>query len=198
MPEIRDFCERLGSTSPAPGGGAAAGITLSLAAACAEKAARFSFNDDKNEFIKRFSEIRDIGLRLSEEDQSAFSGWQEAKRLPKETDEEKQTRNEKINYFTAECAKVPFNICKNSLKIVFELENFISYCNKWLISDAAMGAVLAKASFDSGLFNININLPYLKNQELLTEIDTFIKDEKELFYKSTDYLIAFCNNSLKK
>ena len=61
-----------------------------------------------------------------------------------------------------------------------------------------MGAVLAKASFDSGIFNININIPYLKNQELLTEINTFMKDEKELFYKNADYVIAFCNNDLKK
>ena len=54
MAEIKDFCQKLGSISPTPGGGAAAGICLSMGAACAEKAARFSLEDTDQNFIEAF------------------------------------------------------------------------------------------------------------------------------------------------
>jgi methenyltetrahydrofolate cyclohydrolase len=173
MDAINDFCEKLGSTSPTPGGGAAAGITLSMGAACAEKALRFSIKENTEKLALPFAEIRDMGLKLSQDDQSAFSKWQEAKKLPKSTEEEIKNRNEKINQYTKECILVPYNICKYSIKLADIVRDFIPKCSKWLLSDAQIGIIFAKAAFDAGVLNIDINIPYLKDQNLLTEIVDF-------------------------
>jgi methenyltetrahydrofolate cyclohydrolase len=187
MDKINDFCEKLGSTSPTPGGGAAAGITLSMGAACTEKALRFSIKENTDVLALPFADLRNAGLKLSIDDQSAFSNWQEAKKLPKNTEEEIRNRNDKINQYTVECIMVPYNICKYSIELADAVRDFIPKCSKWLLSDAQIGLIFAKASFDAGILNIDINLPYLKDKSLLDEIINFKKEN-----------INYINDMIKK
>ena len=168
-----------------------------MGAACAEKAARFSLEDTDQNFIEAFVEIRDAGLKLSNEDQNAFLNWQKSKKLPKNSEKEKKIRLEKINFYTAECAKIPLTICINSLKLTEIIQDFLPYCNKWLISDASIGASLSKAAFESSIFNIKINIPYIKDQNLLEEIDNFIHNKINYFNKTTEYIFIKCKNLLK-
>ena len=53
-----------------------------------------------------------------------------------------------------------------------------------------MGAILSKAAFDSAIFNININLPYLKDESLKSEMLEFINEKKGHFNKTIDYIIG--------
>ena len=87
MKDFISFCEKLGSVSPAPGGGAAAGLALSMASACVEKAARFSKGEEPKKILDELVRIREKGHILSDEDQTAFLKWQDARKLPKQTDE---------------------------------------------------------------------------------------------------------------
>lgn len=190
MRDIQEFCKALGSVAPTPGGGAAAGINLSLGAACAEKAARFSLTEDHDECIKTFVAIREKGIILSDADQEAFSSWQNARKLPKETDEEKKKRTDKINHFVAECINVPFEICKQSLLLVDTINSFLPNCNKWLISDACIGALFARSAFDAGIFNVDINMPYLKDKNLMHEVKEFLNKETSGFNVTVDDIIV--------
>ena len=200
MIDIIDFCEKLGSTSPTPGGGAAAALVLSLAAGCAEKAARFSIQEteEHKKFVEIFSEIRNIGIQLSKEDQAAFSGWQEARKLPKNNDDEKKIRTDKVNFYVAECARVPFEICKNALKLTNTILDFTPNCNKHLISDAGVGAFLSDAAFEAGKVNIEINKPYLKDQKFLDLIISFFEKEYKIFKNSNHTIAEICKKVLKE
>lgn len=197
MSEINSFCENLGSTAPTPGGGAAAGITLSLGAACAEKAARFSLKDDSNDdFINRFAEIREHGHQLCADDQKYFLEWQNARKLPKETEEEKKIRKEQVDKYAAECARVPLKLGRQAIYLIKTIEEFLPTCNKWLISDAAVGAGHAAAAFESSIFNIMINLPYVKDETFSSELKAFMNDHIEMFntikekiYKKTEEVL---------
>lgn len=182
--DIKEYCSNLGSTSPTPGGGSACGIVLALAASCAEKACRFSINDFLTEFLESFVEIREKSIMLSKMDEESFIKWGEARKLPKETDSEKKIRNEQVNYYTAECVKVPYEIARHSLKLIEIIQDFIPHCNKWLISDALVGASFARSSFESAIFNIDINLPLLKDEELKNEVLKFI-DESSNYIQNT-------------
>ncbi|OHD12873.1 MAG: hypothetical protein A2086_14160 [Spirochaetes bacterium GWD1_27_9] len=181
MQNIKEYCNFLGSTNPTPGGGSACGLTLAMAASCAEKAGRFSLNDYLSEFITSFLEIKDAGFRLSDEDQDAFKKWGEARKLPKTTIEEKQIRDEKVNFYAKECTRVPYEIAKNSLKLAEIIQDFIPHCNKWLISDIGVAAALASASFDGGIFNILTNFPFLRDEEFKKELNLFL-DESVLYF----------------
>lgn len=194
---FKEFCNKLGSDKPTPGGGAASGIILSLAAACAEKAARFSIDNYLEHYLKSFIEIKEEGFILSEKDQNAFLNWMQARRLPKDTEEEKKEREEKIEKYVKESAWVPLQIATKCIKLVEIIQDFIPYCNKWLISDLASSVVFARGAFDSSIFNIRINIPYIKDKDFILELEKFIEDNEKYFNKICKNCLRACDSKLK-
>jgi methenyltetrahydrofolate cyclohydrolase len=192
-----EFCEKLGSVSPSPGGGAAAALSLSLSASCIEKSIRFSIKEE-NDFINESIKIRKTGFELSEKDQYAFKNWSDSKKLPKATDEEKKIRNEKMNFYLEQCVNVPYDICKNSYELLNLTEKFLPLCNKFLISDVAVGMSLNFSAFESGIFNIQANFPYLKNEVLKKELTDYIKDNRENFLIRKNSINNKCEDILTK
>ncbi|HPO49456.1 MAG TPA: cyclodeaminase/cyclohydrolase family protein [Spirochaetota bacterium] len=198
MEEFKEYCNSLGSTNPTPGGGSAAALGLSLGASAAEKAVRFSLNEYLEEFLNSFTEIKEAGFILSEEDQSAFNNWMEARKLPKSTPEEKSIRENKINFFAREAILVPYQIAKRSIRLLEIIQDFIPHCNKWLLSDLAVGGAFAKSSFDGSIFNVYINFPYLKDVELYEEINEFIEERVGYAAKITENIYRLCKINLSK
>ncbi|HOV15784.1 MAG TPA: cyclodeaminase/cyclohydrolase family protein [Spirochaetota bacterium] len=192
MEAFKNFCVDLGSNNPTPGGGAALALVLAFGASASEKALRFSPNDFTDEFLNIFLEVRDAGLKLSLDDQDAFRKWMEARKLPKQTDEEKKIREEKVNYYAKETILVPYQVAKLSVKLLEAILDFIPHSNKWLISDLGVGASCAKSAFESALFNIYINFPYLKDKELYIEIEHFIKENEEYVKKISESIYSQC------
>lgn len=193
---LTEFTEKLGSTNPTPGGGAAAGLTLAVGAACAEKAVRFSLSDDTEKILEQLIFLREEGHKLSQRDQDAFLNWQLMKKLPKETDEEKAVRKEKINMAAHECAMVPFLTAEYSVKLLYTVDEFLPFCNKFLISDAACGVSFAAAAFETSVFNILINLPYIKNEIFKNQLETFISGNTEHFDIVKERVLAECRKLL--
>lgn len=197
MKIISEYCRNLGSNDPTPGGGSATGIVLSLSASCAEKAARFSIHDHLEKYIESFVEIREAGLTLSNEDEAAFLGWKKARELPKSTDKEKKERTDLINLYIKQCVLIPFSIAEKALYLSEVIFDFVPFCNKWLISDLQVGASFAEAAFDSAVYNITINLPYLKDDKLLEESKSFISINKKYLPKLYKNIIKNCELRLK-
>jgi formiminotetrahydrofolate cyclodeaminase len=194
MKEIRKFCEKLGSKDPVPGGGAAAGITLSLGVSCVEKAVRFSEGNYPDDLIDNLLEIKNNGFILMQKDQDAFLAWQKARRLPKNA----KSRAEKIAKYSLESIIVPYDICNNCIRLIELIQIFQPYCSKWLASDAAIGVSFTKASFDAGLFNIMINKPFIKDERVKEQIDKFINEKVAYFNNFYEQLLAKFIVMLKK
>ncbi len=180
---LKEYCNKLGSKDPVPGGGSAAGLVLSLAASCAEKAARFSIDDYLEGYLESFVEIKNNGFIYSKRDQEAFLNWMEARKLPKTTEEEIKIREQKIQFYVKESTLVPFDIIKDCIKLVEVIQDFIPYCNKWLISDLAGAVAFAKASFETSCFNVRINIPYIKDNDFILELNSFLDEKKNYFTK---------------
>jgi methenyltetrahydrofolate cyclohydrolase len=201
---IYDYCGDLGSISPVPGGGSAAGIVLSIAASCIEKSIRFSFDESKftdNVFLKKVIAIKAEGFKFSELDQIAFKNWSDARKLPKETEEEKSIRSVKISELIIECINVPRDISRISFELLQLINEFIPQCNKYLISDVAVGTSFAFSAFESGIFNIKTNLPFLKNENMKKDYDDFIKSNSGEASNLKDGILKICEErilSMKK
>lgn len=193
---LNEFTEKLGSTTPTPGGGAAAGLSLSLGAACAEKAARFSLSDEILHILEKLVEIRLWGDKLCEADQIAFIEWQKTKKLPKETEDEKKIRKEAIDNAALECAKIPLLTAEYAVKLLYTIDEFLPYCNKFLISDAACGVSFASAAFESSVFNIMINMPYVKNEIFKNQLETFLSGNQPHFDVIKGRILAECYKKL--
>ncbi len=195
--DIGDFCKNLGSTNPTPGGGAAAGYALSFGAACAEKAARFSIHGTIERYIEIFSGIREVGLGLAADDQRYFQEWQDSRKLPKVTEEQRVERAAAIDRAVKMCALTPYAMCREAIRLVDTVEEFLPLCNSMLVSDAAVGVSMAAASFESSVFNIIINLPYLKDLTVKDELESFINNSVESFETRKDMILTRCTEIIK-
>lgn len=195
--ELAEFSKNLGSDKPAPGGGAAAGFTLSLAAACAQKAMVFSKPENYEEIQNFLENIRLKGLHFCAEDQRTFIEWQKARKLPKDTDEQKSFRTVEVNRTAAECAAVPLVTGKTAVLLISKLEELLPVCSKFLISDISCAASFAIAALQAACVNIEINLPYVKDVNLLGEMNCFLRDSYCDANKKANNLVEQCRSKIK-
>ena len=175
---ISAYCDALGSNAATPGGGSAAGVVLSLAANCAAKAAVFSGIDDNQAvrtFYDRCKDCAAKALQLAADDERTFLEWKDARALPKDSPEQQEIRTAAVNEAVVRCISVPYNLAKLSLSFRDSLEPFRPLCKKWLLSDLDVAKSFASAAFEAALANIDINMPFLKDDRLKREIEEFLE-----------------------
>ena len=192
---LEDFSKQLGSDLPTPGGGAAAGYILSLAAAAAQKAMVFSKPENYND-IQRFLEtVRTDSLFLYERDQQTFLEWQNARKLPKDTEEQKAFRTAEVDRTAAVCASIPVTTGIVAKALIIHLKNLLPVCKKFLISDLACAASFALAALQAARVNVEINMPYVKDEKVLENIGDFF-DGYDDSIKLANKLIEDCRKAI--
>ena len=106
--------------------------------------------------------------------------------MPKETQEEIVVKNEAMEKATLEAINVPLNLAKLAMKFYDNIYFAVKYGNKNLVSDGKIAAIMLNACIESSMVNVEINLNFLKNQDIKRKI------EKEMAQLNS------INNSLKK
>ncbi|PNR92079.1 methenyltetrahydrofolate cyclohydrolase [Petrotoga miotherma DSM 10691] len=180
---LKEFLEKLSSNEPAPGGGSAAALAGSIAASLGCMVANLTIGKKKYEEVEeemknlkvKLEEYRDKFLQLMEEDAEAFNEVIDALKLPKSTEEEKKARNEKIQEKTKKATLVPLQIAKDALEVMELSGVTIEKGYKMAKSDAAISLVMAKAAVEGGLYNVKINLPSIKDEDFLRDINSQIE-----------------------
>jgi formiminotetrahydrofolate cyclodeaminase len=112
---IREFFAALASSAPTPGGGTAAAIAGAMGAALAEMVTGLTLSREKfapvHDAMRSLSEAalraREDFLVLAREDSEAYDAVLAARRLAKETDEEKQARAHAIERRAAAGVIIP-------------------------------------------------------------------------------------------
>lgn len=172
------FSEELASDSPAPGGGSAAAYAGALAASLGTMVANLSANkrgwEDRHEYFSEWAvkgqEARKKLLHMVDEDTLAFNSLMEAFRLPKETADEKKTRQAAIEAATLRATYSPLNMMRLAHDQFPLLEAMTAEGNPNSVSDAGVGAICALAAVEGGWLNVMINLGGLKDKEKVSEI----------------------------
>lgn len=180
---ISELLEVTSSSSPTPGGGSISALAGSLGASLSMMVTNLSigkkfyeeFDEDiKNKFNNHLTELeklRDELEKIIDEDSTAFDGVMKAFKMPKETDEEKSLRSEKIQEGYIEAIEVPSK-CANLCIEVLRLQEFLAeFGNINAITDVGVGALLAYSGLEGAILNVRINLNSIKNQELKSEIE---------------------------
>lgn len=180
---LRDYCDVLASSEPAPGGGSTAALSGVLGASLTMMVVNLSLGKksfetlDENirtEFLKEFEKITELKAELTElvdEDTKAFNQYMEAVKLPKETEEQKQLRDEKIRVASLYALQVPQKTAEKCFEILENQKNISKYGNKNAVSDAGVGALLALAGLEGAVMNVNINLPGIADAEVRRTAD---------------------------
>ncbi len=168
------FLDALASSSPTPGGGSAAAWTSAEAAALVAMVARLTVGKKKYkdvekqmwQLIEQAEELRGKLQKAVQEDASAFEKVMAAFKLPKDTEEQIEKRQNAVQTATFEAARVPLETAKMALQVMKLAETASSIGNLNAITDAATAAQLAAAGMVGAAANVSINLNGLDDQKI--------------------------------
>ncbi len=175
--ELNKFMADLESDLPAPGGGSASALVGMISASLGLMVSRLtenrkgyeSVNDEIGRIISEMVEVKKLLENGMDEDIEAFNNISRSRKLPKGTDEEKRIRKDAIDSAMKGAISSPWRIavnCQRSMRLNLRL---LKIGNKNAFSDAAAGVILGKASADSVLLNVGINLKYLKDEQYIND-----------------------------
>jgi methenyltetrahydrofolate cyclohydrolase len=163
---LGEFLDRLGSSDPTPGGGAAAAVVGALGAALIEMTANLTLGrprladvqDQAHSIERRASDLRTRLQKLGDADAEAFDQVTAAYKLPRADDAQKAARTEAIQAALRVAADVPLESARISAEVVELADEAAPVLNAAVISDVLVGALMAQAALSSAGLNVEINL----------------------------------------
>jgi methenyltetrahydrofolate cyclohydrolase len=152
------FFESVASESAAPGGGAAAAVTVALAAGLSAMAARLSVSQlqDSAQLVDQAERLRQRATELAQEDMTTFEAVHAAYALPKDRDPE--GRRLQIRAALVRATDVPLEIAEVAAQVAELAGRLATDGNPNLKGDAATGALLALAGARSAFALIELNV----------------------------------------
>lgn len=174
---LQQFLDALASGKSTPGGGGAAALTGSQAAALLSMALNFTVGRKKyadvevemQGYLARSESLRAGLLELVDRDARAFGAVSACYGMPKETDAEKAARTAAIQSAMQGATEVPFVVAGHCLELLQLAAPIGAKGNSNVVSDAATGAYLALAALNAGLLNVEINLKYIKDGDFVSQ-----------------------------
>jgi formiminotetrahydrofolate cyclodeaminase len=169
---IGAWLDELGSASPTPGGGAAAGVAAATGAALIAMVGHLTIGkkgfEDLDARMRSLVETadaeREAFLALADEDARAFESVMASFKLPKETDEEKASRTLKIQEAYEEAAAVPLQLAERAVKLMELAEDATAMGNPHAASDGYSAGTLLFSAALSAMANVRINAAGLKDE----------------------------------
>lgn len=199
---VSKFIDEVDSKSPAPGGGSVAALATSVGIALSKMVGHLTVNRKKfkaldeedqarfNRAIDRLERYKNEVTELIDKDTEAFNMVMAAFKLPKETDEEKEYRNEQIELATLEAINVPYRLSELSLKAMKQLYVIMEFGNKNALSDVGVSALMISSGCIGALLNVKINLPgisdFKQKNHYSSYNDKLIKEISEI----RDYIVS--------
>ena len=191
---VEQFLEDLASSSPTPGGGTAAAVAAAMGASLMEMVAALTLTKEK--FASAHEAVRPIAgaahaartefLRLAKEDAEAYDAVVAARRLPKETEEQKAARAEAIAAGNRRATEIPMQTAQAAVRLLAALPELVEKGNPGAASDAGSAALLLEAATAAALLNVGINLPGVTEPDFTARMnrETAELNEKSLRLRS--------------
>jgi len=182
--KVSNFLDELASNSPTPGGGSVAALAGALGAALISMVGNLTVGkkkyEDVEEDIKKIigssEKLRYELSQLIEEDVKVFNNFMATYKMPRETEDEKKMRTEKIQEALIEAARVPLRVAYKCMEILSLSKEVAEKGSINTVSDAGVAALMAEAALESAILNVKINLKMIKDEKLRTELSSSIKE----------------------
>lgn len=182
---IKKYIDDLAARQPTPGGGSAAGLSGTLGTALLEMVCNFTTGKEKykdvehdiQQYLVSLKKIRQEFTLLIDEDVKAYTNICSAFK----------TKDKKIiDKALKEGYYISLKICKLSKSAMHIALDLPEKGNVNLITDVGCGAELLKATFNSGIFNAEINLKGIQERgfvERQKQALDVLKKDIEVLYK---------------
>jgi glutamate formiminotransferase/formiminotetrahydrofolate cyclodeaminase len=167
-PSLDGWIDELAGGAPTPGGGSAAALAGTLAAALVAMVARLTVGRkayaaveaQAREILAEAEELRGDLRRLVDEDAVAYEGVGRAYKIPKDT----AGRAQAIDDALLAAARPPAEVVKRGRRVLALAQTIEQIGNKKAVSDARVAGMLARTAIDGATENVNANLAGVSDQ----------------------------------
>ena len=174
---VRDVIERLASSAPAPGGGSASALAGAMGAALVHMVVELTAGRPAaTEHETALAEIKAAAamwqselLNLAELDANAYAAVVSARRLPKGSQLERDTRTVQLAAALRDATRIPLAAARTASEVLDLAERLGPIGNRNAISDVGVAALLSATALRGAALNVEINLPYLASDEALRD-----------------------------
>jgi len=190
--------DELAAPTPTPGGGSAAAYAGAMGAGLVAMVAGLTIGKKKYAEVEaEMQAIRVVAENLRAElthavddDAAAFEVLMATFKLPRETEEQKEARNNAIIKATLNAANIPLHVSEDVLKVMELALKCAKHGNLNAISDSMSGFAMARAALTAAGYNVRINISSLEDKsagdkmlaelaELESEADKLEKEIRE-------------------
>jgi glutamate formiminotransferase/formiminotetrahydrofolate cyclodeaminase len=167
-PSLDGWLDELAGATPTPGGGSAAALAGTLAAALVAMVARLTIGrkayaaveSQAREILEEAERLRGELRRLVDEDAAAYEAVSRAYKIPKGD----PRRSQAIDDALLGAARPPAEVVKRGRRLLALVQSLEQIGNKNAASDVRVAAMLAKTAIDGASENVNVNLAGMSEQ----------------------------------
>ena len=172
---VRELNERLASHQPIPGGGSAAALAGAMGASLVAMVAELTIGrPDAANQAAQLTGLRDEALAaqrhlldLAEEDAAAYAAVVAARRLPRDSEAQRAERADAMRRTMVAAADAPLRTARVACRVLELAEAIAPIGNPNAVSDAGVASLLGATAVRGAILNVQINLPYLADDEPL-------------------------------
>ena len=195
---LQDYLGALASEQSTPGGGSAAALSGAMGAALASMVCRLTLGKEAyagvrqeiEELLRRAENLRLRFQQLFQEDIEAYGQLSASYKLPHGTSEEQAARSAAIQEQLVGAALVPLEVVERAAELVQCCQRIAEIGNAAVLSDVAIGAILASGAGNSASLLVRINLRAMKNDELVTSIGKRLNSSLALISEGSQRVTA--------
>lgn len=189
--KIVDFIDQLNSSAPTPGGGGVAalngaeacGLTMMVCNVTVNKQLTKGLEPDK-ELVKTAlvaSALQNQLFALMDDDADVFGQLMQCYKLPKDTEEQKETRRQAILDGCKNACNPPKKTVKSCLQLLDLVKTAVTRGDKGVISDGYLAGRLAISALWGGIYNLRINAASIKDKAFADDLYAIVADtEKQI------------------
>lgn len=174
---LKDFMNILASKEPAPGGGSASALAGAMGAALASMVANLTIGKERyvnqeplmQKIIQEAGILQKEFIELIDLDTEAFNQVGAVFKMPKDTEEEKKTRQDAMQSALENATITPLAIMEKALQSLQLIDEALGKTNPSAESDFGVGALCLKAAMQGGWLNMKINLGCIKDREFVVK-----------------------------
>lgn len=189
------FMESLAAPTPTPGGGSAAALAGSMAAALGQMATGITLKGKKYQHLAeifqpltaKLQALQQHLFHLVREDSDAYQSFVQARKMAETTPEEKKARDEAMQKAIIRSLLIPLDTMKQSLAVMEILPMLAEKGNPNLISDVGVACHLSLAAMEGAALNVRINLTQIADAEIINAMQ---KEVAEILHKGNELKAA--------
>lgn len=175
---LKQFLEKTSANEAIPGGGSSSALNAAIASALTGMMANLTigkknYTDVEGRMKKVAEEMEGNRIHFINDidrDADAYGLVMEAYKFPKETDEQKVVRGEKIREAMKIASLVPMEVAEKAYNMLDTIIETIRTGNKNAVTDGMVGLMACRTGIMGALLNVRINLGGINDLAFVEEL----------------------------